>query len=88
MFVPPKGARIDHVRGEGVVHGFELVVPTVLFTLLGLWIDSALGTSPLFLVVGFLLGAAGTFASQYYRYKARSEALDAGKPWSRSAGGR
>ena len=88
MFVPPKGARVDQVRGEGVVHGLEIVIPTILFTLLGLWLDSALGTSPLFLVVGFLLGAAGTFASQYYRYKARSEALDAGKPWSRSAGER
>jgi F0F1-type ATP synthase assembly protein I len=83
MFVPPKSARIDQHRGEGVVHGLELVVPTVLLTLLGLWLDSALGTKPLFLIVGFLFGAVGTFANQYYQYKARSEALDAGKPWSR-----
>lgn len=83
IFVPPKSARIDHVRGEGVVHGLELVVPTVVLTLLGLWLDSALGTKPLFTIVGFLFGAAGTFASQYYQYKARSDAFDAGKPWSR-----
>jgi F0F1-type ATP synthase assembly protein I len=66
----------------------ELVIPTVVFTLLGLWADSSLGTAPLFLIVGFLFGAAGTFASQYYRYRAHSEALDEGKPWSRSAEGR
>jgi F0F1-type ATP synthase assembly protein I len=84
IFTPPKTAKWDQVRGEGVVHGLEIVIPTVLFTLLGWWLDSALGTAPLFVIVGFFLGAAGTFASQYYRYKARSEALDAGRPWSRS----
>jgi F0F1-type ATP synthase assembly protein I len=88
IFTPPKKAKYDQVRGEGVVHGLELVIPTVLFTLLGLWLDSALGTAPLFLIVGFLFGAAGTFASQYYRYRARSEALDQGKPWSRTRGAR
>lgn len=30
-----------------------------LFTLLGGWADGKLGTAPLFLVLGFLLGAAG-----------------------------
>jgi F0F1-type ATP synthase assembly protein I len=84
IFTPPKTAKWDQVRGEGVVHGLEIVIPTVVFSLLGLWADSALGTSPLFLIVGFLFGVVGTFASQYYRYKARSEALDAGKPWARS----
>jgi F0F1-type ATP synthase assembly protein I len=84
IFTPPNTAKWDQVRGEGVVHGLEIVIPTIVFALLGLWADSALGTSPLFLIVGFLFGAVGTFASQYYRYKARSEALDAGKPWARS----
>jgi F0F1-type ATP synthase assembly protein I len=84
IFTPPKTAKWDQVRGEGVVHGLEIVIPTIVFSLLGLWADSALGTAPLFLLVGFVFGAVGTFASQYYRYKARSEALDAGKPWSRS----
>jgi F0F1-type ATP synthase assembly protein I len=88
IFTPPKSAKWDQVRGEGVVHGLEIVIPTVLFTLLGWWLDSALGTAPLFVIVGFFFGAGGTFASQYYRYKARSEALDQGKPWSRSGGAR
>ena len=89
LFVPKAARRQDNkYRGEAFASGLELVVPTVVFTLLGLWADSSLGTAPLFVIVGFLLGVSGTFASQYYRYRARSEALDEGKPWSRSAGDR
>ena len=85
IFVP-KQARGDHkFRGEGFANGMELVVPTVLFTLLGLWLDDLTGAAPLFLLLLFVFGVAGTFVSQYYKYRARSEALDEGKPWSRSA---
>jgi hypothetical protein len=78
LFVPKQvrdGANADKHRGEGVAHGLELVVPTVVFTLLG--------TKPLFLLLGFVWGVVGTFASQYYKYKARSEAQEVGKPWAR-----
>jgi Putative F0F1-ATPase subunit Ca2+/Mg2+ transporter len=86
LFVPKRARGDDNkYRGEAFASGLELVVPTVVFTLLGLWADSSWGTAPLFLVVGFVFGAAGTYASQYYRYRARSEALDEGKPWSRAA---
>jgi F0F1-type ATP synthase assembly protein I len=55
----PKAARSeDKYRGEAFASGLELVVPTVVFTLLGLWADSALGHRPLFLIVGFCFGAA------------------------------
>ena len=86
LFVPKQvrdGANADKHRGEGVAHGLELVVPTVVFTLLGLGLDALLGTKPLFLLLGFVWGVVGTFASQYYKYKARSEAQEAGKPWAR-----
>lgn len=86
LFVPKQvrdGANADKHRGEGVAHGLELVVPTVIFTLLGLGLDALLGTKPLFLLIGFAWGVVGTFASQYYKYKARSEAQEVGKPWSR-----
>ena len=87
LFVPKQvrdGADGDQKhRGEGVAHGLELVVPTVVLTLLGLGLDSLLGTKPLFLLIGFAWGVVGTFVAQYYRYRARSEALDAGKPWAR-----
>jgi F0F1-type ATP synthase assembly protein I len=85
----PKQARGDHkYRGQGLANGLELVVPTVAFTLLGLWLDSEFGTAPFLLLFCFVFGVGGTFASQYYRYQARSEAIDEGKPWSRPTGGR
>jgi F0F1-type ATP synthase assembly protein I len=84
LFVP-KSARSDNnkYRGEAFTSGLELVVPTVVFTLLGLWADSSWGTAPLFLILGFVFGAVGTYVSQYYRYHAHSEAFDEGKPWAR-----
>ena len=85
LFVPKQARSEDKYRGEAFASGLELVVPTVVFTLLGLWADSSWGTAPLFLIVGFLFGAAGTYATQFYRYRARSEINDEGKPWSRSA---
>ena len=88
LFVPKAARSEDHkYRGEAFASGLELVVPTVLFTLLGFWADKSWGTTPLFLVLGFLLGASGTFASQYYRYRARSEINDEGKPWARPTSG-
>lgn len=86
LFVP-KAARSDNnkYRGEAFASGLELVVPTVVFTLLGLWADSSWGTAPLFLILGFVFGAIGTYVSQYYRYRASSEAHDEGKPWARSS---
>jgi F0F1-type ATP synthase assembly protein I len=88
LFVPKKARSEDNkYRGEAFATGLELVVPTVVFTLLGFWADRALGTAPLFLILGVVFGAVGTYANQYYRYRARSEALDEGKPWARSASG-
>jgi len=82
--VPRAARRDEKYRGEAFASGLELVVPTVVFTLLGLWADSAWDTAPLLLIVGFVFGAVGTYASQYYRYRARSEINDEGKPWTRS----
>jgi len=42
--------------------GISLLVTTLLGALIGYWADNQLGTLPIFVVVGFLLGAgAGTF---------------------------
>src|SRR5688500_19037977 len=45
--------------------GFEFVVSVVLFTLLGYWLDSRLGTVVLFTLVGLVLGLAGGTYSAY-----------------------
>ncbi len=67
----------------------ELVLSAVLFGLIGLWIDSKVGTTPIFLLVFTFLGFAGAAISVYYRYRndiaelerqrdaLRAEALDA-----------
>jgi F0F1-type ATP synthase assembly protein I len=85
LFVPKAARSEDKYRGEAFANGLELVVPTVVFTLLGLWADSSWGTAPLFLIIGFVFGAVATYANQYYRYRARSEINDEGKPWARSS---
>ena len=41
--------------------GVSLLVTTLIGVFVGYWVDETLGTLPLFLIVGFLLGAgAGT----------------------------
>jgi len=82
IFIPAL-ARSGHRRGEGFANGIEIIGPPIVCVLLGLWLDSALGTSPLFAIGLFLFGAAGSFASQYYQYQAKSRQLDEGRPWSR-----
>ena len=43
--------------------GISLLVTTLVGVLVGRWVDSQLGTLPIFVIVGFLVGAgAGTVA--------------------------
>ena len=44
-------------------HGVQFVVVVVLFMFAGRWLDGELGTTPLFLVVGVLLGCVGSTIS-------------------------
>lgn len=50
---------------------FELVFGAVLFSLLGLVVDRAAGTTPMFMLVFALAGFIGAAVSIYYRYKAQ-----------------
>lgn len=79
----PASARPGHRRGEGFANGIEIVGPPIVMLLLGLWIDSSFGTSPIFTIGLFLLGAAGSFASQYYQYQEKARQHDEGKAWAR-----
>lgn len=47
--------------------GLALAIPSMLFVpaLLGWWIDSKYGTSPLWLIVGLVLGFIGTVFDVY-----------------------
>jgi F0F1-type ATP synthase assembly protein I len=48
---------------------FELVLGPVLMALIGLAIDKALGTTPLFILLFTFWGAAGAAVGIYYRYR-------------------
>ena len=59
----------------------ELAVSAVILTLVGLVIDQLAGTSPLFTLVLFSLGAVGASVSLWYRYTAEMERQEAEAPW-------
>lgn len=45
--------------------GFAIALPIVLFLLFGRWLDSLFHTSPLFLIIGILLGVSVAIISVY-----------------------
>jgi F0F1-type ATP synthase assembly protein I len=59
----------------------ELVGTVLIFVLIGLWIDSRLGTKPLFTLVLGVLAIIGQGLVAYYRYKAEMATEEEEKPW-------
>ena len=67
-YVPSASYRNVIEPGRGAAYavlfseiGVSLLVTTLIGVFVGYWVDKTLGTLPLFLIVGFLLGAgAGT----------------------------
>src|SRR5436190_5235474 len=71
--VVPAGERRDqrdtwHGFSNALSNAFEMVATTVIFVLLGLWIDGHTGTRPLFTVVLGLLAVIGLGVRAYYTY--------------------
>jgi len=62
----------------------QLAATTVIFVLVGLWLDNSIGTRPLFTVALGLLAVTGLGVSAYYRYKADMEREEEGKLWTRN----
>ena len=62
-------------------HAFELVATTVIFVLIGLFIDDRVGTKPLFTVVLGLLAVIGLAVRAYYTYLDQIRRDEEGKPW-------
>ena len=69
--------------GDALAQAFEFAVTPILFALLGLWLDSRYGTGHLWVVVLSVLGIAGVCITGIYRYKAKVEKEEEGKPWTR-----
>jgi len=62
---PPRGDGPRELPGLGAFFGLGLTIAVTvgIFVLLGLWADATLKTSPLFLVVGIVLGCASAVAT-------------------------
>ena len=72
--------------------GFDLVLAPVIIALLGLWIDSAAGTRPIFMLAFLAFGTVGGVLKVYYDYQrgmaaayeqaaaARAEARELSRP--------
>ena len=60
-----------------VPQGVELAVGILVFFLIGLAIDSWLGTTPIFMIVLTIFSVAGNFVRMYYSYSQTMDALEA-----------
>jgi len=56
--------------------GIELALASVVFGLLGLWIDSKIGTTPILFLGFFIFGFLGSVFGSYYRFKEEMAAHD------------
>ncbi len=82
---PGSSQRVDFhmVESSG---SYELVLGSVIFGLIGLFIDRRIGTTPLFMLVFTIAGMAGAAISIYYRYTHRIAQLQAETKALKSAG--
>jgi hypothetical protein len=69
--------------GEALAQAFEFAAVPVLFALAGVWLDGRLGIRPWLTVALLVVGITGVVARAIYAYKARVEAEEEGKPWTR-----
>ncbi len=56
----PRAGEISRISGQYMGHGLTLALATLLFLLVGWWLDSKLGTAPV------LLAGAGFYRLYYY----------------------
>ena len=56
--------------------GIQFAVALVLFVFLGNWLDKRFGSSPLFILLGVLVGGGGGFYSLYRKVAAAQKADD------------
>ena len=56
--------------------GIQFAVTLVLFIFLGSWLDKRFGTSPLFILIGVLVGGGGSFYSLYRKITSVQKADD------------
>lgn len=67
--------------GDGLASAVEMAVTPIIFTLIGLWIDGRLGTTPVFAVALALFAMIGSFVKAYYVYVYKSQQEEAKRKW-------
>ncbi len=75
--------QVKQEQSDAIAQAAEFVVAPVLFGFLGWLLDNRLGTAPLFMVALGVIGFVGAGVTNYYRYMAKVEHDDEGKPWTR-----
>lgn len=56
--------------------GIQFAVTLVLFIFAGNWLDKRFHTSPLFILIGVLIGGGGSFYSLYHKISSAQKADD------------
>ena len=78
------GRKIWQGFSDALAYSVQLAGTTLIFVLLGLWLDNSIGTRPLFTVALGLLAVVGQAISAYYRYMADIARDEKGRPWTRN----
>ncbi len=62
----PRAAELSRISGQYAGHGLAVALGTLLFFLIGWWVDSKLGTTPVLTILGAFVGAGAGFYKLYY----------------------
>lgn len=62
----PRAGEVSRVSGQYMGYGLTLALATLFFLLVGWWLDSKLGTTPVLLILGAFVGAGAGFYRLYY----------------------
>lgn len=62
----PRAGELSRISGQYVGHGLTVALSTLLFFLIGWWVDSKLGTTPVLTILGAFVGAGAGFYRLYY----------------------
>jgi F0F1-type ATP synthase assembly protein I len=66
--------------GRGMAHGFEIGLTPVVFGAIGLLVDRAAGTTPVFTIVFVIFGVVGLGLRYFYTYRYLMAEQDAAGP--------
>jgi F0F1-type ATP synthase assembly protein I len=75
MKLLPKQTRVETDDALGMA--MEIAIIMVIFVAGGFALDRWLGTLPVFMIVGTVLGSVGLFTKHKYRYDQKMDAYDA-----------